>query len=141
LDGTNALRGGVRGHFFGQSSFASRNLATGRNLVKATKSLSLELLAPLGCGLQTGAGTVMTTLAVCAGSSFAVYGAGSVGLAAVMAAMLYQSQNDHRGVFSSNENHNIAFSCPRQMPDQMLAQIHRRISDWKCLCRMGAKPN
>jgi Zn-dependent alcohol dehydrogenase len=111
LDGTNALRGGVRGHFFGQSSFASRNLATGRNLVKATKSLSLELLAPLGCGLQTGAGTVMTTLAVCAGSSFAVYGAGSVGLAAVMAAMLCQSQNDHRGVISIYENHIIAFSC------------------------------
>ena len=140
MDGTNALRGGVRGHFFGQSSFASRNLATGRNLVKATKSLSLELLAPLGCGPQTGAGTVMTTLAVCAGSSFAVYGAGSVGLAAVMAAMLCQSQNDHRGVISVYENHIIAFSCPCQLSNQMLAQIYRRTSDWKCLCRMGARP-
>jgi Zn-dependent alcohol dehydrogenase len=139
LDGTNALRGGVRGHFFGQSSFASRNLATGRNLVKATKSLSLELLAPLGCGLQTGAGTVMTTLAVCAGSSFAVYGAGSVGLAAVMAAMLCQSQNDHRGVISIYENHIIAFSCPSQMSDQMLAPIHWRTRDRQCLCRMGAE--
>jgi Zn-dependent alcohol dehydrogenase len=140
LDGTNALHGGVRGHFFGQSSFASRNLAIGRNLVKATKSPSLELLAPLGCGLQTGTGTVMTTLAVCAGSSFAVYGAGSVGLAAVMAAMLCQSQNDHRGVISVYENHIIAFSCPCQLSNQMLAQIYRRTSDWKCLCRMGARP-
>jgi Zn-dependent alcohol dehydrogenase len=140
LDGTNALHGGVRGHFFGQSSFASRNLAIGRNPVKATKSLSLELLAPLGCGLQTGAGTVMTTLAVCAGSSFAVYGAGSVGLAAVMAAMLCQSQNDHRGVISIYEDHIIAFSGLYQMPDQMLAQIHRRTTNRQCLFRMGAKP-
>jgi len=92
LDGTNALHGGVRGHFFGQSSFASRNLAIGRNPVKATKSLSLELLAPLGCGLQTGAGTVMNSLADCAGSSSAVFGAGSVGLAAVVAARVAKAK-------------------------------------------------
>jgi aryl-alcohol dehydrogenase len=57
-----------------------------RNLVKVSKSLPLELLAPLGCGLQAAAGTVMNSLAVRAGSSIAVFGAGSVGLAAVMAA-------------------------------------------------------
>ena len=114
LDGTNALRGGVRGHFFGQSSFAThalatmRNrlrhlrqpgrpfathaLATMRNLVKVPKSLPLELLAPLGCGLQTGAGTVMNSLAVHAGSSIAVFGTGSVGLAAVMAARIVKAK-------------------------------------------------
>jgi len=64
LDGTNALRGGVRGHFLGQSSFATHALATERNLVKVPKSPPLELLVPLGCGLQTGAGTVMNSLAV-----------------------------------------------------------------------------
>ena len=63
LDGSNALhRSGVRGHFFGQSSFATHSLATERNLVKVSKDLPLELLAPLGCGLQTGAGTVMNSL-------------------------------------------------------------------------------
>ncbi|MGD0614909.1 MAG: NAD(P)-dependent alcohol dehydrogenase [Verrucomicrobiota bacterium] len=92
LDGTNALRGGVRGHFFGQSSFATHALATVRNLVKVPGSLPLELLAPLGCGLQTGAGTVMNSLAVRAGSSIAVFGAGSVGLAAVMAARIVKAK-------------------------------------------------
>jgi aryl-alcohol dehydrogenase len=89
LDGSNALqRSGVHGHFFGQSSFATHSLATERNLVKVSKDLPLEVLSPLGCGLQTGAGTVMNSLKVSAGASIAIFGTGAVGLAAVMAARL-----------------------------------------------------
>ena len=89
LDGSNALhRSGVRGHFFGQSSFATHTLATERNLVRVSKDLPLEVLSPLGCGLQTGAGTVMNSLKVSEGASIAVFGTGAVGLAAVMAARL-----------------------------------------------------
>jgi len=89
LDGSNALhRSGVRGHFFGQSSFATHSLATERNLVKVSKNLPLEVLSPLGCGLQTGAGTVMNSLKVPEGASIAIIGTGAVGLAAVMAARL-----------------------------------------------------
>ena len=89
LDGSDGLqRSSVRGHFFGQSSFATRSLATERNLVKVSKDLPLELLAPLGCGLQTGAGTVINSLKVSRGASIAVFGTGAVGLAAVMAARL-----------------------------------------------------
>ena len=89
LDGSNALhRSGVRGHFFHQSSFATRSLATARNLVKVRKDLPLHLLAPLGCGLQTGAGTVMNSLKVRKGQSVAIFGTGAVGLAAVMAARI-----------------------------------------------------
>jgi aryl-alcohol dehydrogenase len=87
LDGSNALEmSGVRGHFFGQSSFATHTLATIRNLVQVPQHLPLELLAPLGCGLQTGAGTVLNSLQVKPGKSLAVFGTGAVGLAAVMAA-------------------------------------------------------
>jgi aryl-alcohol dehydrogenase len=87
LDGSNALwRSGVRGHFFGQSSFATHSLATERNLVKVSKRLSLDILSPLGCGIQTGAGTVMNTLQISKGASIAIFGTGAVGLAAVMAA-------------------------------------------------------
>jgi aryl-alcohol dehydrogenase len=43
-------------------------------------------MGPLGCGIQTGAGAVMNALKPTAGSSIAIFGAGSVGLAAVMAA-------------------------------------------------------
>jgi aryl-alcohol dehydrogenase len=89
LDGSNALeRSGVRGHFFGQSSFATHTLATARNLVKVPRDLPLELLAPLGCGLQTGAGTVINSLQVPKGAGIAIFGTGAVGLAAVMAAHL-----------------------------------------------------
>jgi len=91
-EGRAMLCGGVRGHFFGQSSFATHALATMRNLVKVPKSLPLELLAPLGCGLQTGAGTVINSLAVRAGASIAVFGTGSVGLAAVMAARIVKAK-------------------------------------------------
>jgi aryl-alcohol dehydrogenase len=89
LDGSNALeRSGVRGHFFGQSSFATHTLATERNLVKVSQDLPLELLAPLGCGLQTGAGTVFNSLNISKGASVAVFGTGAVGLAAIMAARI-----------------------------------------------------
>jgi aryl-alcohol dehydrogenase len=88
-DGSNAMqRSGVRGHFFGQSSFATHALATERNLVKVPRDLPLEILAPLGCGMQTGAGTVINSLKVSKGASIAIFGTGAVGLAAVMAARI-----------------------------------------------------
>lgn len=76
----------VYGSFFGQSSFATHAIAYARNTVKAP-DLPFEHLAPFGCGMQTGAGTVYNTLAAKAGQAFAVIGAGSVGLAALMAAV------------------------------------------------------
>jgi len=76
----------VRGHFFGQSSFATYALTTERNTVKVPVDMPLELLAPLGCGLQTGAGAVLNTFKMTAGETLAVFGVGAVGLAAIMAA-------------------------------------------------------
>lgn len=76
----------VRGSFFGQSSFATYALAQQRNVVKVPTSVPLELLGPLGCGIQSGAGTVMNVLKPAAGSSIAIFGAGAVGMAAMMAA-------------------------------------------------------
>lgn len=74
------------GCFFGQSSFASHALANERNTVKVPADIPLELLGPLGCGFQTGAGTVINALKAKAGSSIAVYGTGAVGLSALMGA-------------------------------------------------------
>lgn len=76
----------VAGHFFGQSSFATYALTTERNTVRVDADIPLELLGPLGCGIQTGAGAVLNSLDVGPGSSLAVFGSGAVGLAAVMAA-------------------------------------------------------
>lgn len=88
-DGTSALsRDGerVHGNFFGQSSFATHALCHEQNVVKVPKDAPLEKMGPLACGVQTGAGAVMNALKVTAGKSFAVFGTGSVGLSAVMAA-------------------------------------------------------
>ena len=87
LDGSNAYHG-VHGHFFGQSSFATYSLANERNTVKVADDVPLELLGPLGCGFQTGAGAVLNSLRVQTGASIVVLGAGAVGLAAVMAARI-----------------------------------------------------
>ncbi|KQN00794.1 geraniol dehydrogenase [Sphingobium sp. Leaf26] len=91
-DGSSGLRQGdaaLSGHFFGQSSFAGHALAQERNVVKIEATdVPLELLGPLACGFQTGAGGVMRSLACPAGSSIAIFGAGPVGLAAVMGAVI-----------------------------------------------------
>jgi aryl-alcohol dehydrogenase len=78
----------IFGGFLGQSSFAAYVLATERNTIKVDNDLPLDLLAPFGCGIQTGAGAVLNTLKVEAGKSLAVFGAGAVGLSAVMAAKI-----------------------------------------------------
>lgn len=78
----------IHGVFFGQSSFASYALATERNVVKVRQDVPLEMLGPLGCGIQTGAGGVMNALHPRAGSSIAVFGAGSVGQSAILGAVV-----------------------------------------------------
>jgi aryl-alcohol dehydrogenase len=46
------------------------------------------LAAPFGCGVQTGADTVLNTLRVGVGDSLLVVGTGAVGMSAVMAARI-----------------------------------------------------
>ena len=65
-DGSRTMRnesGPVSGSFFGQSSFATHALAHERNLVKVPEGVPLELAGTLGCGVQTGAGAVMRSMA------------------------------------------------------------------------------
>lgn len=76
------------GSFFGQSSFGTYALSYERNTIKVTKDAPLELLGPLGCGIQTGAGSVLNALNPSAGSTIAIFGAGAVGLSAVMGAVV-----------------------------------------------------
>src|SRR5690349_19689108 len=70
-DGSHALRDEqgreLNDRFFGQSSFAAYAIANERNVVKVRKDAPLELLGPLGCGIQTGAGAVLNALKVGAG--------------------------------------------------------------------------
>ena len=83
---TDAAGNWVGSHYFGQSSFASHTVVAQQSVVKVDPSYDLASLGPLGCGIQTGAGAVMNTLAVEAGASLVVTGAGALGISAVMAA-------------------------------------------------------
>lgn len=76
----------VHGMFFGQSSFATYAVARAVNTVKVPDGVPLELLGPLGCGIQTGAGAVINCLAPHKDDTLVVFGGGAVGLSAVMAA-------------------------------------------------------
>jgi len=90
-DGTSALsRDGelIHGHFFGQSSFATYAVASERNIVTLPDSIPLDVAAPFGCGIQTGAGGVLDALRAPAGSTLAVFGTGAVGLSAIMAGVI-----------------------------------------------------
>jgi aryl-alcohol dehydrogenase len=78
----------VSSNFFGQSSFATYALAYERNVLKLPDDIPFELAAPLGCGVQTGAGGVMLALACPKGSSILITGGGAVGLSAVMGAAI-----------------------------------------------------
>lgn len=90
-DGSSVLsRNGetVHAHFFGQSSFATESVAREWNVVAIDDAIPFEIAAPFGCGIQTGAGAVLNVLRPPAGSSIAVFGAGAVGLSALMAAKI-----------------------------------------------------
>jgi aryl-alcohol dehydrogenase len=90
MDGSQAVCD-AHGHplgsaFFAQSSFGTYAIATERNAIPIRKDVPLELMGPLGCGIQTGAGAILNALKPPAASSIAIFGAGSVGLSAAMAA-------------------------------------------------------
>ncbi|CAI7604815.1 unnamed protein product [Penicillium manginii] len=78
----------ISGNFFGQSSFSKTAIVSKSSIVKVPPNTPLQLLAPLGCGLQTGAGAIFNILNLSKGSSVVVFGTGAVGMAAIMAAKI-----------------------------------------------------
>src|SRR5581483_5429268 len=89
-DGSTALRRSdgslLHSHFFGQSAFATHAIVRANALVRLPADFPLELAGPLACGVGTGAGAILNVLRPGTGTSVVVYGVGSVGLSAVMAA-------------------------------------------------------
>lgn len=72
--------------FFAQSSFATFALAREINTIVIDKSLPLDIMGPLGCGIQTGAGAAVNSLGIKKGESLAIFGGGAVGLSALLGA-------------------------------------------------------
>ena len=82
----------ISGSFFGQSSFASLSVVRQCSVVNVKGIIKdrkeLELFAPLGCGIQTGSGTVINAAEATPQDSIVVMGLGGVGLSAVMGAKI-----------------------------------------------------
>jgi aryl-alcohol dehydrogenase len=78
----------IAGAFFAQSSFATYMNVPESSAVKVPPDVPLHLLGPLGCGIITGAGAMLEAFKIRPGQSVVIFGVGSVGLAAVMAARI-----------------------------------------------------
>ncbi len=91
-DGISRLKtldGQTLSTLFGQSSFATHAVVNVRSAVKVEyEDMDLALVAPIGCGIQTGAGAVLNRLRPEFGSTIAVFGCGTVGMSAIMAAKI-----------------------------------------------------
>ncbi len=74
--------------FFGQGSFSEYAIVDSSSAVKVDKDIPMASLTSLGCGIQTGAGSVLNKMKPEPGSSIAVFGCGAVGLAGIMAAKI-----------------------------------------------------
>ncbi|KAK7708352.1 hypothetical protein SLS63_013516 [Diaporthe eres] len=82
----------IGGSFFGQSSFARLTKVKEPSVVKVTTLLEsdddLKVLAPFGCGIQTGAGTITELAKAQPADTVAILGLGAVGLSAIMGAKI-----------------------------------------------------
>ena len=74
----------IHSHFFGQSSFSRYVAAAARAVTPAPDDVPATVLAPLGCGVQTGVCAATDVLKPRSGDRVAVFGAGAVGLSALM---------------------------------------------------------
>ncbi|KAG4032604.1 hypothetical protein MFRU_006g00740 [Monilinia fructicola] len=86
----------ITSHFFGQSSFSKFAVADARCCIKVgepgSDEVDLSSIAPLGCGIMTGAGAMLNVLKPSPEDIVCVVGAGAVGLAAIMALNFLQKK-------------------------------------------------
>lgn len=65
---------------------AGFTIVASNSVVKVSKTTDIKMLAPLGCGTQTGAMSVFEVMKPTPSTSFGVFGLGGVGMAALLAA-------------------------------------------------------
>lgn len=82
----------ISGLFFGQSSFANLSVVKQTSVVNVAGLVKdkreLQLFSPLGCGIQTGSGTVINAARATPDDVVCIMGLGGVGLAAIMGAKI-----------------------------------------------------
>ncbi|KAI9151407.1 zinc-binding dehydrogenase [Paramyrothecium foliicola] len=88
--GEPVFQDGIGGRFFGQSSFARHSIVSDKSVVNVgglgLSREDLKLLAPMGCGFQTGTGTIVNVANAGPDDCVTIVGMGGVGLSAVIAA-------------------------------------------------------
>ena len=89
------LRGAVRfhkpgagtvNHHSGVAGYSQFSVVARESVVKIDADIPMETAVLFGCAVMTGVGAVVNTARVAAGTSVAVFGAGGVGLSAIMGA-------------------------------------------------------
>ena len=89
------LRGAVRfhkpgagtvSHHSGVAGYSQFSVVARESVVKIDADIPMETAVLFGCAVMTGVGAVVNTARVAAGTSVAVFGAGGVGLSAIMGA-------------------------------------------------------
>ncbi len=85
----NATRGNVNSGAI--STFANYAIISENRVVPIPSTMPLREAALLGCALPTGAGVVFHEMGIKKGNSFALFGAGGVGLSALLAAKMAEA--------------------------------------------------
>ncbi|MFF2963780.1 zinc-binding dehydrogenase [Streptomyces sp. NPDC057963] len=90
LDGTMRLHHGDQSvsHYSFLSTFATHTVVPASSAIPIDRDVPLAVASLVGCGILTGYGAVVNRAQVRPGSSIAIFGAGGVGLSAVMAAQI-----------------------------------------------------
>ncbi|TKK86631.1 zinc-binding dehydrogenase [Herbidospora galbida] len=90
LDGTTRLsaEGEKVHHLLGVSCFAEYCVVSERAVVPVPDGVPPEIAAIAGCAVITGVGAVLNAIGECAGDGVVIFGAGGVGLSAVLGAVL-----------------------------------------------------
>ncbi|MFE5335418.1 alcohol dehydrogenase catalytic domain-containing protein [Isoptericola sp. NPDC056573] len=124
-DGAAATTG-----WMAQSSWATHALARASNAVRIDDDVPWAVAAPLGCGILTGAGTVLRVLAPGPDDTLLVVGAGTTGLAGVMAArhrgagrVVVSDPDPDRRALALELGASDAFA-PEDVPARRLAATH-----------------
>ncbi|EJW83062.1 S-(hydroxymethyl)glutathione dehydrogenase/class III alcohol dehydrogenase, partial [Wuchereria bancrofti] len=79
-------------HFMGCSTFSEYTVVSQYSVAKVPSNAPLDKLCLLGCGVSTGYGAVVNNCKVEPGSTVAVWGLGTVGLAVIMGARIAGSR-------------------------------------------------
>ena len=91
VPGTLYLDGALRVNSGAVSTLMRRTVTCESRLTPISDEMPLREAALLGCAVPTGAGIILNTAALVAGQTVAVFGAGGVGMSAILGAVMQEA--------------------------------------------------